>query len=277
MGALLAQDDAELRERIAALVREHPRRTQSLEDGHGRRIWVKTPIPARLRWIYAVLNGVARSCGMPYFQAPPHAGGPGGAAALIIEEARLRALAAAGVPVPQVVASAPGWLAIADVGPDNLEGVLRDTPAPLRYAYWARGLRAIADAHARGCSLSQCFARNIVLDARLGLHAPLYFIDFEEEPTKVMSLAQAQARDWAFYLHSTAIHVAGAGAGALNLFLDALDGESAATRAEAVRLLRQLAVLRWLRPLRRVGKDAERLYALGRFAEEASRRAAPRG
>ena len=62
-------------------------------------------------------------------------------------------------------------------------------------ALTARAVAAIADAHAQGAYFGQLVPRNITLDdeGRIG------FIDFEEDPLEVMSLPQAQARDWLLF------------------------------------------------------------------------------
>ena len=69
-----------------------------------------------------------------------------------------------------------------------------------RLLWWQRGLRALVELHARDQYLSQAFARNFIA---CGDH--LAMIDFEDDPLEVMTLEQAQARDWLAYLHASAL------------------------------------------------------------------------
>jgi tRNA A-37 threonylcarbamoyl transferase component Bud32 len=63
----------------------------------------------------------------------------------------------------------------------------------------ARGTRALVQVHRSGAYLGQAVARNIVLTG-----SGVGFIDFEEDPLEVMSLGEAQARDWLLFSSSIA-------------------------------------------------------------------------
>ena len=52
--------------------------------------------------------------------------------------------------------------------------------------------------HGRGGCLSHAFARNFIATS-----TGLAMIDFEDDPLEVLTLVEAQARDWLAYLHST--------------------------------------------------------------------------
>ena len=109
---------------------------------------------------------------------------------------RLRALAAAGVPVPEVL---------------HVETTSSCSACARRAASICCCSRAQADRggyaacrrwwtlHAHDQYLSQAFARNFIAAGDT-----LAMIDFEDDPLEVMPLAQAQARDWLAYLHSSA-------------------------------------------------------------------------
>ncbi len=58
----------------------------------------------------------------------------------------------------------------------------------------------LADVHARGQYLSQAFTRNCI-----GIGERVAVFDVEDDPLQVMSLAQAQARDWLAYLYTSAM------------------------------------------------------------------------
>ncbi|RUS65427.1 hypothetical protein CUZ56_03008 [Saezia sanguinis] len=247
-------------------------RTFQLTTTQGQALWIKTPSAPRLRWLYTFTNQLMIWMGMPYFQAPPHAGGPGGIASLQIEKQMLLHLKEAGVPVPDVVASTSQWIALSTVGDKNLDEQLNADAWLERQQLWRQAVQSIADVHARGCFLSQCFARNMLLHK---IPAPLpgqppyqiYFLDLEEDPSAVMTLAQAQIRDWALFLHSTASLVTQDMAACQQFLLNYLQQESADVQQEAKRLFRQLARLRWLKHFQWLGRDGIRLYQLGLFAQ----------
>src|SRR5690606_41218191 len=68
----------------------------------------------------------------------------------------------------------------------------------------ARGARrappaaASTDVHRRGGYLSQPWPRNLTVH-----EGGIGFLDFEEDPGEVMSLAHAQARDWLLFAYGT--------------------------------------------------------------------------
>jgi hypothetical protein len=111
--------------------------------------------------------------------------------------------------VPTVLAQQADGLLISDLGEsgrativlqERLDQAATAGPAAL-LAVWREGLAAIAAVHVRGQHLSQAFDRNLVQcpDGVIG------YIDFEDDPAEVMTLAECQARDWLSYLHSTAM------------------------------------------------------------------------
>ncbi|WP_047392633.1 hypothetical protein [Chitinibacter sp. ZOR0017] len=143
---------------------------------------------------YSLLNLLARSLRQPLLCAVP---APGGAAGQAIEARRLQTLHAAGVLVPELLAAQPGYLVMRNVGKTSIDHLLAHQPADQRKV-WLAGLNAILATHRCGQALSQAFARNIIFHA-----GQVHFIDFEDDPLSVLSLAEAQSRDWLFYLHST--------------------------------------------------------------------------
>lgn len=297
-------------------------RTFRLQGTQGHALWVKTPSTARLKWLYTATNWLMRALSMPYFQAPPHAGGPGGIASLRIERERLESLARAGIDVPPIIDHGADWLALEDIGRFNLDEHLKALPPEPRVRLWQEAINALARVHARGGYLSQCFARNILLQPlntakdnapgslsaaeapgnntipanvansnvansnAVNSSAPkpatdaagvysgdtippyrFYFLDLEEDPAAVMSVAQAQLRDWALLLHSTATLIAHDMPACQTHLARLIHSESPDLRTAAPRLFRQLARLRTLKHLQWLGSDAVRLYELGRFAQ----------
>ncbi len=84
------------------------------------------------------------------------------------------------------------------VGTHSVDELIRTSPQQ-QLPVWQAGLAAILQVHQRGQNLSQAFARNIMWK-----DGKIYFIDFEDDPSKTLPLAYAQTRDWLLYLHSTA-------------------------------------------------------------------------
>lgn len=158
-------------------------------------VLVKGQRPPRSAWRYRLLDAVAAAIGEPLLRAAPVLGG---GEAQATEVRRLRALAAAGVNVPEVLHVDPEFFVQRWLGDQRLDERLhRGDPQALDA--WQRGLRCLVDLHERGQAASQAFTRNFIVQGdRLAL------IDFEDDPLQIMTLEQAQARDWLAYLHSTA-------------------------------------------------------------------------
>ena len=152
--------------------------------------WLKRYQGGARRWRLALLNGVVRLLRVPALQAsPPRAGDD----LRQLEQRRLEALAAKGVHVPTILRSGPGELLLSDLGPTLAARLLAgDTAERLRLL--GETALAIAAVHRRQVCLGQPLGRNITVDdaGRIG------FLDFEDDPLEVMTLAQAQCRDWLF-------------------------------------------------------------------------------
>lgn len=219
------------------------------------RMLVKGQRAARSQWPHRMLNAFAWMAGVPYLKAVPvH----GGARSQAIELERLRALHAAGLPVPQVHHVAPDYFVVSYLGSNDLARALREQGSHA-FRIWLAAMESILQVHARGQYLSQAFARNIIVSDRFeGL------IDFEDDPLEVMSLVQAQARDWLIFLQSSLWNLA-----LDQQRLDATLRQLLERESDPVReVLRHAAGrLGWLRHLptsRRLwGKDFVSLQAVG--------------
>jgi tRNA A-37 threonylcarbamoyl transferase component Bud32 len=184
--------DADL-EAIRTGVAQGRHRVGVFDTSEGK-VVVKQQRPARSAWRARALNLLARAFGLRLLQAVPAHGGAEGQA---IEVERLRGLAAAGIHVPGVLHVDPGFIVIA-----HLDGAilveLIERGGATGFEAWQRGLAALVDVHARGGCLSHAFARNFIATG-----TGLAMIDFEDDPLEVLTLVEAQARDWLAYLHST--------------------------------------------------------------------------
>ncbi|MEJ7686376.1 MAG: hypothetical protein WKG52_04920 [Variovorax sp.] len=231
------------------------------------RVWLKRAGPrhGKLRYhLLAAISGVLR---LDVLAPVPN---PGGHAAIAIEARRLRALGAAGLRVPAVLAEQPEGLLISDLGEsgrpavvlqERLEQAAAAGPAAL-LSMWRDGLCAIAIVHAQGTYLSQAFDRNLVqcADGTIG------YIDFEDDPGDTFGLAECQARDWLSYLHSTAMLVDAASPHAAGAHWHAvLAGASDEVRERLTLVARRMHWLRHLPAARRWGRDTQRVRAVARL------------
>lgn len=166
----------------------------------GQPTWLKiyekrsgTRVAATRLW-----NGIAQGLGAGILRAPPQHGIE---QTRQIEMRRLNELRDQGVLVPDILAEGKGALVLSDIGP-SLSGQLKAAGNDAQIDELVQAaVTAMAHAHRNGAYFGQAFARNItVCDQRIG------FIDFEEDPLEVMSLADAQARDWLMFAAGVSRH-----------------------------------------------------------------------
>ena len=244
--------EAEL-ETIRAQVAGWRYRVKVVDTTTGR-VVVKRQRPARSAWRARALNLLARLLGLRLLQAVPAHGGAKGQA---IEVARLGALAGAGIHVPEVLHVDPGFIVIAHLDGANLVELIERGGAT-GFEAWQRGVATLVELHARGGYLSHAFARNfIVSDAGLAM------FDFEDDPLEVLTLEEAQARDWLAYLHSTVWLLEREAAEIAAALATRLAHERPAVRELVAAAGRRLAVLRHLPRSRRTwGREVVGVQAL---------------
>jgi len=194
-------------------------------------------------WRSRIVDLLARLVSLPMLAPVPSHGGHRGQA---VEVQRLRTLHAAGLPVPDVLHAEPGFFVMQRLDGPNLVQVIERGGPQARLA-WRHGLETLVAVHARGHALSHAFARNFIVTGD-----GLAMIDFEDDPLETLSLAQAQARDWMLYLHSTVWQLEQAAMPQVRADLDAtLAQESGAVRALVRRAGQRLSLLRHLPSRRR--------------------------
>lgn len=235
-------------------------------DWQGQPAWLKLSVPQPPAWRYQLLAGMARVLQHPAMQPVRPQGGEAG---IRNEAGRLAALAAAGVRVPAILESDAHWLLISDLGHITLEILIRQAAADERMVWWRRGADYIAQAHRAGQYLSQAFSRNLVWSPVHGLGA----IDFEDDPIRAMTLAQAQIRDWLPYCFSTAIYFEDRLPELCAAIDEVLANEDPAVRQGVHAALRRTAWLRWLRwlPARMQRRDVLKTQCYGELARRCSR------
>lgn len=149
----------------------------------------------------------------------------GGVKDLKSEEQRLKKLHAAGLPVPQVIASGSDWFIMADAGA-WLPKVLPSFSPEKQRLLIDRALEGLLRFHAAG----ECHGRPMIKDMVVDDQDRVTLLDLEETPQDVMPLADAQARDILVFLSSVPPEEA--------LIDKALAGSTAAARQSLRRLTR---------------------------------------
>ena len=251
----------------AAFLAQQTPRQQPLVARHaiaGETVWLKRAGRRHGMAGYRALGLLAAFTGLPVLRPVPNRGGR---AAIATELARIRALAAQGIRVPEVLADSSDAFLMRDLGApgqpacslgDAIDAATQPSEA---LALWQRGLDPLDAVHARGQCLSQAFARNLVLCP----DGAIACIDFEDDPAAALPLALCQLRDALCYVHSTALALqqAGAQAQARALWRQWLAAPGRAGDFHTA-LQATLSRLGWLRRLpadRRWGRDAQRLRA----------------
>jgi tRNA A-37 threonylcarbamoyl transferase component Bud32 len=232
-------------------------RVQIFELPEGKVI-VKGHRPLRGPWMHRILNVIAKLLRVPMAQAVPvH----GGARSQEVELRRLAALQAAGAPVPKVLHVAPDYFVMNYLGSTHLAGQLSGHGFAA-YELWREAARQIVQVHAQGQYLSQCFGRNVIVDQSQTVAVFAGLIDFEDDPAAVMSVQDAQVRDWLIFLQST-IYPLSAPDDVLHEALKAIFmQERAEIRFAFFEQARKLAWLRYLPSQRKPwGKDTVSVQA----------------
>ncbi len=248
---------AEKLDRLRASARWRSQRTEVFHATSQGSVVVKGQRAPRGTWRYRLFDGFAQLARVPVLRAVP---AHGGAHAQRTEVARLRKLAQAAVPVPQLLHVEDDFFVQRYLGASRLDALLRCDEALL---WWQRGLQCLVELHARGQYLSQAFARNFIAQGET-----LAMIDFEDDPLEVMSLEQAQARDWLAYLHSSArlirVHLQAQQAVVIDRLSTELARERSPVRELVVHATRRL---RWLQRLpARDGRGWRRHVAIAQSA-----------
>lgn len=246
----------------AKAMAESGRHIQSVR-WQGQPAWLKLSTPQPPAWRYQLQSGMSRLLRHPAMRpVRPH----GGAAGIRNETARLTALAAAGLRVPQVWAHSDNWLLMSDLGNITLESLMRRADAETQLTLWQQGAAYLQQVHRAGQYLSQPFVRNLVHSPEHGLGA----IDFEDDPLSVMTLTDAQIRDWIPYLFSTVMFF-GDRLPVLQAAIKArLTDEEAAVREGVYSALGRttwVRALRWL-PQRMQRRDVLNTHYFGELARQ---------
>jgi tRNA A-37 threonylcarbamoyl transferase component Bud32 len=187
--------DAGLEALIRSLQRTAPDRVFSASYD-GRRLWIKTIARPRLRSSLLLQKTVALLSGLPLLMPARNRGGAQG---LADEAEALRGIAAAGFPVPPVIACTDEWLVLGDAG-EALEGrlnSLRDRAPEECWQLIAAAGDLLCRLHAARLWHGGAQIRNFSWrGGQPGL------LDFEDHDLPGMTLAEKQARDLLLFIYS---------------------------------------------------------------------------
>lgn len=185
-------------EHIEAATGWRESRVQVFDLPEGKLI-VKGHRPKRSPWMHLILSAIASLVRVPMIKAVPVYGG---ARSQEVEIARLKTLADAGLAVPKIMHIAPDYFVMTYLGSSHLAGQLRGRGFSA-FGIWLAAAEHIVKVHAKGQYLSQCFGRNMIVDQSKPEPVFAGIIDFEDDPAQVMSVLDAQVRDWLIFLQST--------------------------------------------------------------------------
>lgn len=176
------------------------KRIKAIVSDDGSKYWLKKSIPAKGFFRYHMLNLFSKMMRLSLLKAVPQ---PGGQQALETEVRRLTELSKAGFLVPKIICKDTHFLLLEDIGESVVDEFksYHDEPSTIRNLF-VGCLSAIKQLHKQDMYMSQGFVRNILKTSSQPLQ--FGFIDFEDDPLTVMSLAEAQARDLLLFVNSTA-------------------------------------------------------------------------
>jgi hypothetical protein len=174
------------------------RRVQVFDLPEGQVI-VKGQRPKRGPWRHRILKWVGQLLRAPMVRPVPV---PGGQESQAIEVRRLAQMSANALPVPQVLHVSNDYFVMRYLGDSDLAVQLRLLGFEA-FELWREAAIYLIQTHDAGHYLSQGFARNMVIGRQAEDLYVAGLIDFEDDPVVVMSLLEAQVRDWMLFLQST--------------------------------------------------------------------------
>ncbi|MFT4045960.1 MAG: hypothetical protein QM661_04610 [Solimonas sp.] len=163
-----------------------------------RRVWLKMPGPPKWRpwhWLQWIL---VRALSLPFLRPTASRGQRD---ELRNEAKRMLRFSALGLPAPQVLSCSRQYLVTADAGPTLSSYLARGDDLHAQRAALVAAARALGRVHAAGQCHGRPFIKDLAYDGER-----VTFLDFEENPCSVMSLADAQARDLCLFLMSVVKH-----------------------------------------------------------------------
>lgn len=169
---------------------------------NGQSVWVRRQNSGNPQIYYHLLNFISkRLLNLPILQAAY----ANKKQAIADEVARLISLENSTINAPRLLAYNEYGLMMSDVAQgktaptlsDCLQSIVEKQENPLET--WCNALKSLINLHQKQQYLSQAFVRNI-----LWVDTEWFFIDFEEDPARLLSIEECQVRDYLLFLHSSA-------------------------------------------------------------------------
>lgn len=167
----------------------------------GQKVWIKKAMSRHGAWKYWPVSLLAWLTGASAVKPVPNRGG---IQAVQTEVRRLESLRQAGVRVPELLAKTEQGFMLADMSSREREAkplvkMMKHSKSAEDCLFWMeKGAEALVSVHEKGCWLSEAFARNILVDGE----AEIAFIDFETDPSEVLSFEDSAVRDWMTFIYS---------------------------------------------------------------------------
>lgn len=163
---------------------------------NGQAVWVKyAVVPARpfSSTLFNLLSSVTRS---QIFRSTHN---PNGIDALRTEARRLREMKDKGYLVPDIIAKGNTHMILSDIGTSLDKAATEEPDINTRRRILCRAATHLAGLHAKGDFHGRSRAKDMTIRGN-----EIGMIDLEHEPLKVMSLPEAQARDFWYLLYDIA-------------------------------------------------------------------------
>lgn len=170
-------------------LKENPHHTVYWIEHQTRRLWVKRrPLSKKKGW-HTIQKGISQCLWWPILRPTVCLGG---AKSLHEEAQRLALFKQKAIAVPEVIAVTDEFLITDDVG-QTLHEYLVDCDN--KQSILIEATKALGILHQQGLCHGRPSSRDIMVK-----NQGIFFIDLEEDPVRVMSLAEGQARDvWLFF------------------------------------------------------------------------------
>lgn len=177
----------------------HPGRRVLKATLAGNTVWIKTATPYKANRWHKLQKVIALILGQPILRTTVN---PGGGKGLRIEAQRLQLFATRGFPVPQVLGYDDSLIILSDLG-QELRKFLDTASEATRKKCLTQAATLLAEIHRQGLVHGRPFLRDMTWDGKqVGL------LDLEENPTTVMPLVDAQARDIWLFLNAVSRYTA---------------------------------------------------------------------
>lgn len=238
-----------------------PLRRHILDNGQA--VWVRRQNSGNPRIYYKILNFITKSIfHLPILQAAY----VDKKQAIADEAHRLQALEKENINAPRLLAYNPSGLMMSDIThaedaqtlADLMQQCAEQHQSPL--AIWQNALQALIALHAKRQYLSQAFIRNILF-----VDEQWFFIDFEEDPARILSIAECQVRDYLLFLHSSAYFFADEMPQAVAFWQQVMQQHAEDVRMMMQNTWQKIAKLHRLCFIQHLGRDGYRLAQAMRF------------